>query len=474
MQRIFKLEDYYIFMKLKVCGAGRVVTGSCYSIVTKEEKILVDCGIFQGGKDMERLNYEDFPFNPAEYDALILTHAHLDHCGRIPKLVKKGFRGKIFATDATKELVNIILLDSANLAKNDVEHENRRRAREGLPARKPLFTEFDVKRAMRLFTLVGYDEDFKVSENIIARFYDAGHILGASSVQIMIRDSGKKIISFSGDLGQKESVIVKNTEPIVKSDYVVVESTYGDRLHPAIPEREKELARIINESYKKGGKLMIPSFAVERAQEILYCISNLQDKGIIPIMPVYLDSPMAMKATAVFSEHQEYYNDSIAKMLKKKKDVFSFPNLTYTGTVEQSKALNDVNYPCIIIAGNGMCTGGRIKHHIMNSISNPKNTLLFVGFQVYGTLGYWIKKGEKRVRLLGEEIDVKAKIETIDGFSGHADYTELISWLDNFSPRPKKVFITHGEEEQAQAFSRRISKLGYEAYIPSLYEEIEL
>jgi len=462
-------------MKIKIFGAGKTVTGSCYSLSTKEEKILIDCGFFQGGKDMERLNYEEFKFDPREYSALILTHAHLDHCGRIPKLVKSGFKGKIFATDATKELAYIILTDSANISKKDTEYENKRRALEGLPPRKPIYTEKDVEEAMKLFRVVSFMEDFKITRNIVARFFDAGHILGAGSVQIRV-DEGKRrsLISFSGDLGQRESILINKMQFIPKSDYVFIESTYGDRLHPDILEREKELIRVINETYKKGGKLMIPSFAVERAQEIIYCIGQFQEKGLIPKMKVYLDSPMAMKATEVFSKHKEYYNAEVLKALKTSKDVFNFPNLIYTRTTAQSKALNSISEPCIIIAGNGMCTGGRIKHHIRNSIGNEKNTLLFVGFQVSGTLGYWLKKGEKRVRLLGEEVDVRAKIEAIDGFSGHADYTHLIEWLGHFSPKPKKVFITHGEIEQMKAFSNRISNLGYDTYSPSLYEEIEI
>lgn len=462
-------------MKITLFGAARIVTGSCYGLSTTESKILIDCGTFQGGKEMERLNYEPFNFNPREYSALILTHAHLDHCGRIPKLIKYGFRGKIYATDATKELAQIIMMDSAKISAKDVDHENKRRRREGLPPRKPLYNEGDVKAAMKLFRVVEYGESVRINKNIIARFYDAGHILGASSVQIQVEEGNKKtILSFSGDIGQSESVIVKNTEPIIKSDYVFVESTYGDRLHPEVNDREREFARIINDSYKKGGKLMIPSFTVERAQELLYCIGKFKKKGLIPEVEVYLDSPMAMKATEVFARHPEYYNERIAEGLAEGENPFNFPGLTYTRTTNESKALNFIEKPCIIIAGNGMCSAGRIKHHIRNSISDEKNTILFVGFQVQGTLGYWIKKGEKRVRLLGLEVDVNAKVESIDSFSGHADYKELIQWLKNFSPKPKKIFITHGEEEQSKAFSKRISDLGFSNYIPSMNETIEL
>jgi len=450
-------------MEIKLLGAARIVTGSCYSLSTKREKILIDCGTFQGGKEMERLNYEPFNFNPRDYEALLLTHAHLDH------------RGKIYATDATRELAFIIMMDSAKISAKDVDHENKRRRKEGLPPRKPLYNEGDVKAAMKLFRVVNYDEEVKITKNIIARFYDAGHILGASSIQIQVKEENKKtLLSFSGDIGQSESVIVKNTEPIIKSDYVFVESTYGDRLHPEVKDREKEFIRIINESYKKGGKLMIPSFTVERAQELLYCIGKFKKKGLIPNMEVYLDSPMAMKATEVFSRHPEYYNERIAKGLEENENPFDFPGLIYTKTTNESKALNFINKPCIIIAGNGMCSAGRIKHHIRNSISNEKNTLLFVGFQVQGTLGYWIKNGEKRVRLLGIEVDVNAKIESIDSFSGHADYKELIQWLKNFSPKPKKVFITHGEEQQSLAFSKRIEAEGFVDYVPSMGETIEI
>lgn len=462
-------------MEIKLFGAAKNVTGSCYSISTKDSKILVDCGLFQGNKDTVRLNYEGFGFDPSDYLALILTHAHLDHCGRIPKLVKEGFRGKIFATEATKELAFVILMDSANINAKDTEHENERRARQGLPPRKPLYNEKDVQATMKLFEVIDYDEDFQVTKDILAKFYDAGHILGSCSVQIQVKESKKKtLVSFSGDIGQKESIIVKNTEPIIKSEYVFIESTYGDRLHPEIKDREKELIRIVNESYKRGGKLMIPSFTVERAQEILSCLGHFMKKGLIPKMSVFLDSPMAMKATEVFINHPEYYNDTIKKDLKKGENPFSFPELVYTRTSNESKKLNSIEKPCIIIAGNGMCSAGRIKHHIKHSISSDKNTLLFVGFQVQGTLGYWLKQGEKRIKLLGVEVNVNAKIESIEGFSAHADYNELIAWLKNFKPKPTKVFITHGEESQSLAFSKRINKLGFNNYIPSMAEPIKL
>lgn len=473
-------------MELKFLGAAKEVTGSCYSLTTKneEDKIIIDCGMFQGGKDMERMNYENFDFDPKQFNAMILTHAHLDHCGRIPKLVKFGFKGKIFATDATRDLALVIMMDSAKIAAEDTEYENKRRAKEGLPPRKPIYNDIDVNNAMKLFVTVKYDEDVKISKNIIAKFYDAGHILGSASVQIKVNEPGRSgmdarkkkstLIVFSGDLGKENSVLVKNTEPIEKTDYVLIESTYGDRLHPPVELRTKELIRIINETYKKGGKLMIPSFAVERAQEIIYSIGELMQDGLIPKMKVYLDSPMASKATDVFIKYSDYFNSNVQKSIAKKRDPFSFPGLIRTTTVNESKLINDISEPCIIIAGNGMCSAGRIKHHIKHNIGDEKSTLLFIGYQVYGTLGYWLKKGEKTVRLLGMEVDVKAKIESIDSFSAHADYTGLIKWLKNFKVKPKKVFITHGDEDQSTAFSKRIGKLGFVSCIPSIGDVFEL
>lgn len=463
-------------MEVQLFGAAREVTGSCYSITTDAgEKILVDCGLFQGGKDVERKNYEDFGFKPSEYSALILTHAHLDHCGRIPKLVRQGFRGKIYATNATKDLASIILMDSVKIAEQDTKNENKRRAREGLPARKPIYNENDVKNTLRLFKLVRYDEDIHISKDITARFYDAGHIIGASSIQITINEGkNSKILAFSGDIGQADAVIVKNTEPIKKADYVFVESTYGDRLHPPMEDRKKEFLRIIKDTYNRGGKLMIPSFAVERAQELLYCIGQFEQQGLLPQKKVYLDSPMAIRATEVFTRYQEYYNKKIEQILKKRKDPFSFPGLINTLTVEESKEINYVTEPCIIIAGNGMCTGGRIKHHIRNHIEDSRNTLLLVGYQARGTLGYWIQKGEKRIRLLGTEVEVNAEIEFIPGFSAHADYRGLIQWLKNFSPKPKTIFIVHGEEKQSLEFEKKLQKTGMKSYIPSAGESINL
>jgi len=462
-------------MQIKLFGAAKTVTGSCYSLVTGKDRILIDCGMFQGSKKETALNYGNFGFNPMDYSALLLTHAHLDHCGRIPKLVKEGFKGEIYCTSATKDIARIIMLDSAKINRYDIELENKRRQRLGQPPREPIYTEKDVENAMNLFNVIEYDKAIQISENITATFYDAGHILGSSFIQIGIIEKDKtSTIVFSGDLGQENTPIIKDLEHIKKADYVFIESTYGDRIHPPIKERKQKLLDIILKTYENHGKVIIPSFAVERTQELLYDINELVEKNLIPKVKVYVDTPMGIRVTEVFKRHPECYNKKILGLLKSGDNPFSFPGLTYTMHVQDSIKINNLHEPCIIIAGSGMCTGGRIKHHIKHNIWNKKNTLLFVGYQARGTLGYHIKRGEKRIRLLGTEVAVKAKIESIESFSAHADYKGLLNWLKHFSPKPKKVFIVHGEEEAMIPFSKRIEKLGIKTKIPEMEEEITL
>lgn len=457
-------------------GAAREVTGACISVITKaKEKVLIDCGMFQGGKERVMENYQDFGFDPKEYDALLLTHAHLDHCGRIPKLVKEGFDGVIYAVDAAKDLAEVVMLDAAKVAAEDTYHKNQIRAEQGLPPREPIYTEIDVKKTMKLFVGIKYDKEIRITKDITAKFYDAGHILGASSIQLKIVEGKEtKFVVFSGDIGQANAILVKNIEPIAKADYVFIESTYGDRIHPPIEQRKKEFIRIVNEAYKKKGKLMIPAFAVERTQELLYYLGEFMRQGLIPKMKVYLDSPMAIRATDVFEKYLDYYNDAVEKTREIRGDPFNFPQLVYTSSVPESKMINQEKGPFIVIAGNGMCSAGRIKHHIMLNISNPDNTLMFIGYQVPGTLGYWIKKGEKRIKIFGREIDVNAKIEFIEGFSAHADSHDLFAWLNNYSPKPKKVFLIHGEENQMIAFSEKLEKEGFSVGIPFYNEPIKL
>jgi metallo-beta-lactamase family protein len=462
-------------MEIEVFGAAKEVTGSCYEIIVGEEKILVDCGMFQGSEELEKLNQAPLGFNPREIKALALTHAHLDHCGRIPLLVKKGFRGRIYCTDATKALAQIVMLDSAHIALEDTKTQNKLLIKKNLPQVKPIYTPAHVEQAMKLFFTVKYDENVRLVKNIYAKFSDAGHILGASSVQLTIKDGNEqKTIVFSGDIGQKDPTLVKNIKPIQKADYIFMESTYGDRLHDPRDKRKKELLRVIKETYAKGGKLFIPSFAVERTQDLLYLIGQAMEDKEIPRMPVFLDSPMAIRATDVFRKFPRYYNEEVQSKIKNFGEIFKFPELTMTTSRAQSIQINGMTEPCIVIAGNGMCTAGRIKHHITNNIEDPTNTLLFVGYQVKGTTGNLIQNGQKKINILGKELKVKAKIESIEGFSAHADKIDLQNWLKNFSPKPKKVFITHGDFSQQKALSKTLTEKGYESYIPGLNEKIEL
>lgn len=462
-------------MEIKIFGAGMVVTGSCYGIHTDKNKILVDCGMFQGGKDLEKKNYDDFGFDPIEYKAVVLTHAHLDHCGRIPKLVKLGFTGTIYATDATRDLAEVVLLDAANIAAYDTKKENFRREKKGQPKREPLYTEEDVKKALSLFKTVSYDNPTQVTDDINVVYHEAGHILGAASVQLTIQDNEeKKTIAFSGDIGQENPILVKEKQEFDDTDYVFCESTYGDRLHPKVEERKQKLLQVILDTHKKGGILMIPSFAIERTQELLYEINGFVEKNLIPEMNVYLDSPMAIKATEVFKKHPEFYNDELRQLVESGDDPFHFHGLTYTPSVDESKGILNDKKPHIIIAGSGMCTAGRIKHHILNHIGDEKNTILFVGYQAYGTLGYWIRKGEQRIRLLGKQAEVKAKVEDIEGYSGHADYENLLNWLKNMKPKPKKVFLIHGEEDSLKSMSEKVTVLGMDNRIPRMMDIIKL
>jgi metallo-beta-lactamase family protein len=461
-------------MQIKLHGAAKVVTGSCYSITVGQEKILVDCGMFQGSKELEKLNYEPPSFDPSIYKFLLLTHAHLDHCGRIPKLVKYGFKGEIFATSATKDLARVVMMDSARIAFHDTEWENKRRLKKGLPVREPIYTEKDVKTAMKFFKTVSYNKPVKVTNNITATFHDAGHILGASSITIEVFDKEKKTIVFSGDMGQVNTPIVHDPEVIRKADYLFLESTYGDRLHPPMSERKNKFLKIILETYKRGGKLLIPSFAIERAQELIFNLNEFVENGLMPQMPVFLDSPMAIESTEVFKKHPEFYDKRMRQLLDAGDDPFNFPGFKYTKSVDESKSINNVQGPCIIIAGSGMCTAGRIKHHIKNHIDDPKNAILFVGYQAYGTLGYWIKSGSKKIRLLGERVYVRAKVNSIDSFSAHADYNGLLNWIKFFKPKPKRIFLTHGELKSAQSLSKKIERLGIKTYIPDMKESIPL
>jgi len=452
-------------MKITFLGACRIVTGSCYLIETGDEKVLVDCGMFQGSKEVTRLNYEGFSFNPQDISHVFLTHAHIDHSGLLPKLYKDGFYGRVVSTGATADLCKVMLEDSAHMHERGTEHENKRREDEGLPPREPLYTRADAAGVCKQFDRVGYDEAYEKG-GVSVRYRDAGHILGSAIIELTAE--GKKIV-FSGDLGQWGSPIVRDPTLIREADYLVMESTYGDRLHQGVSEREKLLAQYAMEAYKKRGKLLIPSFAVERTQEVLYTIKKLKDGGEFPKEEIFLDSPLAMRATNVFVKHSECYDDEMPSS-----DPMGLDDVTYTASVKASKKLNDYGKPCVIMAGSGMCTGGRIKHHLKNSLHESKNTLLFVGYQAEGTLGRVILEGAKRVRMLGVEVDVNADVRSIDGFSAHADRDGLLMWAKGFREKPKMTFIVHGESDAAEALKAELEKREFTCRIPSMLQTVEL
>ena len=474
-------------MKLKFCGATRTVTGSCFYIDTGEFKFLVDCGAFQGGDELERLNYEPFPFDPASLDAVFLTHAHYDHCGRIHLLVKQGCRGRIIGTQPTRDLARIVLLDSAKLQQEEYERWQARSkdkrvginfAEEGMAyeQRKPLFTGDDVENIFQFFDVYPYGSSVSVSSDVEFRMRDAGHILGAAIFEIWIKtpEGRERKLVFSGDLGQPGARIVRDPDLIREADYVICEATYGNRLHKSKDETVLEFLSILKQAQEEKANVLIPSFAIERTQEILYEINLFIENKILNNLEVYLDSPMASKATEIFKQYPTFYDEDARRLLEKGDDPFNFTGLIAVESAEESKRLIN-KQGVVIIAGSGMCTGGRIVHHIKNNIEKESTHMVFVGYQVVGTLGRRIVDREKQIRLMGQEMEVKAQIHTLGGFSAHGDQRDLRYWLRGFGHSPKKIFIVHADEEIGIGFGSNIrTELGVEVDIPKLNEEFEL
>ncbi|SHF60462.1 metallo-beta-lactamase family protein [Caldanaerobius fijiensis DSM 17918] len=464
-------------MKITFLGAAKEVTGSCYLIETSKTKFLVDCGMFQGGEVEEELNYQDFAFDVKDIDFILLTHAHIDHSGRIPLLYKRGYRKRIYATKGTVDLCKYMLPDSGHIQEMENEWKNRKRQRAGKPLREPLYTADEAKDSLSIFYGVDYDELIQPSSDVKFKFNDAGHMLGSSIIEVWISENGNDIkIVFSGDLGNKGTPILREPSLIKDADYVICESTYGDRLHENIEDRSKRLMEIIIRTIKRGGNVIIPSFAVGRTQELLYEIHKNSGKyqkeiEFINNVPVYVDSPLAVSVTNVFKDHLDYFDSEAQEYIKRGDYPLDFPNLHFTHSTEESKALNDIKTPVIIISASGMCEAGRIKHHLKHNLWKPENTILFVGYQAKGTLGRKLLEGEKNVKIFGEDIMVKADIEYIESFSGHADQKGIMDWLSAFSDKPKKIFIVHGEDEAQAVLSDKIkSELGIETIIPSRYD----
>jgi metallo-beta-lactamase family protein len=465
-------------IKLKFLGAAQNVTGSRHLLEANDTKILVDCGLYQERQFQER-NWEPFTCPPESLDAVFLTHAHLDHCGLLPKLVKDGFKGRIYCTDATAEIAQIILLDSAHLQEEDAEYKRKRHKKEGRESPRtiePLYTTADAEACFPQFSSVKYKQPINIGGGIEATFCDAGHVLGSSIIRVKVsRDGQDRTVIFSGDIGRPDRPIVHDPSIVEQADYVLVESTYGDRVHGEPEDTKKMIAEVINSTKQAGGNIIVPSFALERSQELLYYINELRLENAIPEFPVFLDSPMASRITKVFKKHRELYDEEMNELLKRHKSPFEFKGLKMVGTSAESKAINHVKGTIMIIAGSGMCTGGRIKHHLVNNITKPENTIMFVGYQAVGTLGRRIVDGDKEVRILGQDYTVNARVARINGFSAHADKDELLEWLSGLKKPPKKVFIVHGESESANAFGNFIrEKTGWSVAVPAYQDEVVL
>ena len=445
-------------------GAAGTVTGSCHLVETSSSRFLIDCGMFQGNKTTTRINYEPFPFDPGTIDFVISTHAHIDHCGLLPKLKKHGFTGPVYASPATADLLPVMLADAAYIQEKDTEHENRRRQRKGESPREPLYDREDAEQLTRLIEVLNYNTSIEVSDEVTFRFRDAGHVIGSAIVELYVREEEHEIKTvFSGDLGQWDVPIIEDPTYIWNADYVFVESTYGDRSHLRLGSRKEQLYRQIVNTYRRGGKLLIPCFALERTQEILYCLSELKNEmADFPPMDVYLDSPLAIKITEIFKKHPQLYDEEARARTDKP---FDFPGLICTPSVDESRKVNRMKEPAIIIAGSGMCTAGRIRHHLKHGVWDPRNTVLFVGYQAPGTLGRLLLDGVEEIKMMGATYAVKADITRIESFSAHADQKELTGWLSAFKEKPKRVFLIHGEKHTLEVFSNYLRRVGFNTEI---------
>ena len=501
-------------ISIQFLGAVGTVTGSQFLVTVGERRVLVDCGMFQGSPEEVSRNRVPFAFDAAKLDALLLTHAHLDHCGRIPALVKSGFRGPIHATQATLDIAEIVWLDSAKLQEEAAERYRRkhpeeaaaeegagteeaaaeesdedlpRRLREAKPegrttTRKPLYVQADVEQTMRQVKGVRYDTQLAVTDGVTAIFHDAGHILGSAIIELRLSDAGQgTTVVFSGDLGRDTTPILRDPTRLSRADYVLVESTYGDREHGPQEEAVESLVTAIGEVANDEGVLLVPAFAIGRTQEVIWVLDQLVREGRIPRLPLFLDSPMASRATRVYVDHPETYDEETSKLLRSGDSPLEYPGQEFTDSVEQSKAIRTKPRPIMVVAASGMLTGGRIMHHLKDFLPDPKCTLLFIGYQGEGTLGRHLQTGGKTARIDHEEYEVRCRVKTISGFSAHADENELARWLGAFGSesgkngKPRRVFVVHGDPDAAEAFAGRIrDELGMDPYLPEWKEQVAL
>lgn len=460
-------------MKIRFLGAARTVTGSCFHLLTDDLQILVDCGMYQG-RNGDDINKQPFSFDCAKIDYLLLTHAHLDHSGLIPKLVKEGFQGKILTTTATADLLEIMLYDSAHIQEKDAEWLTKKSFRAGRDeVFEALYTKEDVDASLPFLQRKTYGTVESLGKDIRYRFVDAGHILGSGSLEVWYKGGGReKKIVFSGDIGKNENPIINDPQHIEEADYVVVESTYGNRLHRGMDETIDEMTEAIKSTFKRGGNVLMPAFAVGRTQDVLYVLHRLVQQGRLHDLDVYVDSPLADKATKIYMNHPEFFDAEALSVFKLRST--GGLRIHFTPDVEESQKINSIKSGAIIIAGSGMCEGGRIRHHFKHNLWRPECSIIFTGFQARGTLGRLIVDGIKTVRVLGEELAVRARVYTIGGFSAHADQKDLLEWLGSFRNKPE-VFVVHGEEEVALEFGQIVqTRLGFSAKVPRKGDQLEI
>lgn len=459
--------------KLTFRGGAGTVTGSCYLLETDNLRLLVDCGLFQGKRELRSLNYRTplIPLNTIDY--ILLTHAHIDHSGLIPRFYKNGFRGKVLATRATVELCEVMLPDSGHIQELEAKWKNRKAERRGERPRPPLYTAADAISCLQCFQPVSYGEDVQLDEQVRARFLDAGHILGSAIIEVWVKENDEEIkIVFSGDLGNSGTSIVRDPFQVTAADYLLIESTYGNRLHESIKDESAQIKEIVLDTISNRGNVIIPAFAVGRTQQILYTLNEMVESGELPRIPVFIDSPLAVSATKIFRDCRECYNQETLWLLRKGDDPFYFPGLKCVRSADESRALNNYKGGAVIISASGMCDAGRIKHHLKHNLWRPESAVVFIGFQAEGTLGRRILDGAKKVKIMGELINVAAKIYSLQGFSAHADQAGLLNWAASFTRKPQRVFVVHGEASESAALAELMTKeTGIPTSIPKFSEE---